>query len=296
MTSPVRILVSTDIPERLTKTFPPLKHLYVRGSFPDLSQYCCLAVVGARKFSDYGARACKELIAGLKGYPVIIISGLAMGIDSIAHQAALDADILTIAVPGSGLGDKVIYPPSKRGLAMKILERGGCLVSEYPPDREATPWMFPERNRIMAGLADAVLIVEAEQKSGTLITARIALDYNKDVFAVPGSIFSKLSEGPHFLIEQGATPIMSARHLVEALGLMWKEEEISEEITKPSLTLFEQCSPQEKKIIALLDLRPSRDELSRKLDATPQEIAMLISLLEIKGIIKEEMGIISLQI
>jgi DNA processing protein len=249
-----------------------------------LSQYKCLAVVGARRHSEYGKEACRKLIAGLKGYPVIIISGLAIGIDSIAHEAALEAELLTIAVPGSGLKEDIIYPQSKRNLSRKIVEKGGCLISEYPPDREATPWTFPERNRIMAGLADAVLIIEAEQKSGTLITARIALDYNKEVLAVPGSIFSPLSEGPHFLIGQGAVPVSSSRILAESLGLEWKEG-----------NLFSGCSEEEKELIRLIETNASRDQMAKALGKPVREISTLISLLEIKGTVKEEMGIIRLQ-
>ncbi len=291
---PIQCLLKSDIPERLARAHPPLKRLYIRGPLPDLSKHKALAVVGARKHSEYGKKACEELIRGLKEYPVVIVSGLAIGIDSIAHQAALENGLLTIAVPGSGLKEDIIYPQSKVPLARKILSRHGCLLSEYPPDQIASPWTFPERNRIMAGLADAVLIIEAELKSGTLITARIALDYNKDVLAVPGSIFSKLSQGPHFLISQGAIPVSNSRDIVEALGLLWKEEQgdAGEDIMQKDL--FEGCSPDEKALLALLPSMPSRDEIARALGKPPNEIAMLISLLEIKGMVKEELGIIRL--
>ena len=120
---------------------------------------------------------------------------LLLGIDSIAHRSALDAGLKTIAVPGSGLDDDALYPREHLQLAREIVEKGGALVSEYEPDFKATTWSFPRRNRIMAGLSKAVLVVEAERPSGTLITARLALDYGRDVFAVPGSIFSETSRG-----------------------------------------------------------------------------------------------------
>lgn len=286
---PINILSKDRIPPRLLRTHPAPKRLYIRGDLPSLNDYKCLAVVGARRYSPYGAKVCRTLIEGLSNYPVIIISGLAIGIDSIAHEAALDSGLITIAVPGSGLNEDILYPQSKRPLARKIIEGGGCLISEYAPDTRADVWTFPERNRIMAGLADAVLIIEAEQKSGTLITARIALDYNKEVFAVPGDIFSPLSKGPHFLLKQGAIPISSSRGIIEGLGLIWyeKEEPGSSEQAKDILA---GCSPEEKEIISLLPL--SRNEIIRSLERPAHHIQSTLSLLEIKGMIKEEAGII----
>lgn len=288
---PITLLSQKELPHRLLHIHPPPQNMYLCGKLPDLEHIKTLAVVGARKYSPYGMEVCKKLIAGLSGYPIIIISGLAFGIDSIAHQAALDAHLLTIAIPGSGLHEKVIYPQAKLPLAKKILESGGCLLSEYAPNASARPWYFPERNRIMAGLADAVLIIEAEKKSGTLITARLALDYNKDVFAVPGSILTSLSEGPHSLIKQGATPITCSKDIVEGLGLVWKEEQNemggnTESASVP--TLFDQCSTEEKELLALLPC--TRDEIIRSFEKSAQHVAMLVSLLELKGVVKEEFG------
>lgn len=286
---PVTILPKSEWPKRLFESFPPPKQLYIRGVLPDLDTYKCIAVVGARRHSEYGMQVCQSLIQGLAGYPILIISGLAIGIDSIAHEAALKAGLLTMALPGSGLNNDVIYPKSKFPLARRILEKGGCLLSEYPPDLIASPWTFPERNRIMAALADAVLIIEAERKSGTLITARIALDYNKDVLAVPGPITSSLTEGPHFLIKQGATPIASSRDIVEAVGLIWyeKEEEAKSQI-ESSKTLFAGCAPIEKELLALLP--STRNDLVRNRGKPPQDTYSLLTLLEIKGLIKEDAG------
>jgi len=289
---PLTLLSQKELPARLLHIHPPPQNMYLCGELPDLEHIKTLAVIGARKYSPYGMEVCKKLIAGLSGYPIIIISGLAFGIDSIAHQAALDAHLLTIAVPGSGLGEKYIYPQAKLPLAKKILESGGCLLSEYAPNASARPWYFPERNRIMAGLADAVLIIEAEKKSGTLITARLALDYNKEVFAVPGSILTSLSEGSHFLIKQGAVPITSSQDIVEGLGLVWKEEDRKEndEGAEGALipTLFDQCSTEEKELLALLPC--NRDEIIRSFEKPAQHVATLISLLELKGVVKEEFG------
>ncbi|MES3005459.1 MAG: DNA-processing protein DprA, partial [Patescibacteria group bacterium] len=131
-----------------------------------------LCVVGSRQYTSYGKELCISLIKSLAGRPVIIISGLALGIDGIAHQTALDVGLPTIAVPGSGLHPNVLYPRSHLHLAEKIIEKGGLLASEYEPQIRASPWSFPMRNRIMAGLSHAVLIIEAEENSGTLVTAR----------------------------------------------------------------------------------------------------------------------------
>lgn len=279
---PIQYIPKPLIPERLLRIHPPLRRLYTRGVLPDFNTYKSLVVIGARKHTEYGERVCRALIKGLKGYPIIIISGLALGIDSIAHEAAIENELLTVAVPGSGLHEQVIYPKSKLPLARDILRAGGCLISEYSPEEQSCPWFFPERNRIMAGLGDAVLIIEATKQSGTSITARIALDYNKDVLAVPGSIFSPLSEGPHFLLQQGAIPTSSPRDIVEALGLVWREEET------PQQNIFAHCSEQEKEILKLLP--SNKDDLTRSLGVPTKEIAMRLSLLEIKGLVKEDAG------
>jgi DNA processing protein len=241
-----------------------------------------LAVVGSRKYTTYGKEVCERLISGLHGYPITIVSGLAIGMDSIAHHAALKAGLQTIAVPGSGLSEPVLYPASNRQLAHTIVENGGGLLSKYEPDFKATIWSFPQRNRIMAGLSQAVLVVEAGIKSGTLITSKLATEYNRDVLTVPGSIFSSNSEGPHMLIRLGATPITSPKDLLEALG--FKTDEV-----KPELNTSD-CSPEELRVIKLLSEPLERNELIHALDMNISEANILLSLMEIKGLIKESMG------
>ncbi len=279
---PIQYIKKEHFPERLIRITPQLRKLYCCGTMPDFAVYKCLVVIGARKYSEYGERVCQMLIKGLRGYPIIIVSGLALGIDSIAHEAALSNNILTVSVPGSPLDEKKIYPQSKLYLARKIVEKGGCLMSEYDFDEPMGPWVFPERNRIMAGLGDAVLIIEAAHQSGTSITARLALDYNKDVLAVPGSIFSPLSEGPHYLLKQGAIPVTNSQDIIEALGLTWKEKRDEQ------LSLYENSTIEEKEILALLP--SSRDDLIRTLSKPTHEVQILISRLEIKGMIKESAG------
>jgi DNA processing protein len=227
---------------------------------------------------------CEKLIRGLAGYPIVILSGLALGIDTIAHETAIDNNILTMAIPGSGLDEKVIYPSSNKRLAEKILDCGGLLLSEYEPDFHATAWSFPRRNRLMAGLADAVLVIEAEIKSGTLITARLATDYNRDVMTVPGSIFSDTSEGPNLLLKLGATPITSSQDILEAFGLATDNNSKQAELD------LSDCSPNEIRVLQCLDIPVDRDELSRRSGLSARDLNQVLTLMELKGLIKENAG------
>ena len=272
-----------EFPKALLEIPQPPKTLYLRGELPAES-LIYLAVVGSRKFTSYGRDACEKLITGLKGYPVVIVSGLAMGIDAIAHRAALKNGLTTISFPGSGLDDKVLFPSVNLQLAKEILSSGGALVSEFEPDFKATQFSFPLRNRLMAGISKAVLIIEAEEKSGTLITARLATEYNRDVLAVPGSINSLSSKGTNRLIRQGATPITSPDDLLEALGF-----EIAKDEDKQA-KLFADCSPEEKKVLDLLREPISRDELIRQMEMPTPTAQAIISVMEIKGLIKESLG------
>lgn len=270
----------------LLKEIPdPPEKLYIRGTIPDWEQKF-LCVVGARRYTSYGKEVCEKLIAGLRGKPITIVSGLALGIDSIAHKAALAAGLNTLAIPGSGLAPEAIHPRIHRALADKIVEAGGALLSEFESNFRATFWSFPQRNRIMAGLAHAVLVVEAEKKSGTLITAKLATEYNRDVLTVPGSIFSPNAEGPHLLLRLGATPITSPSELLEALGF-----KIEAENHQAQLALaYADCSEDEKKILELLREPTARDILINKLNWPASRVNALLSILEIKGLIKESMG------
>jgi DNA processing protein len=282
----------TDFPPWLKEIPDPPKELFYRGVLPKWENYKCLTVVGARKFTSYGKEACEKLISGLAGYPIIIISGLALGIDTIAHRAAMAAGLKTIAVPGSGLADEIIYPASHLGFAREIIRSGGALLSEFPPTQRAAAWTFPKRNRIMAGLSQATLVVEAEKKSGTLITARLAAEYNRDVLTIPGSIFSLNSEGPHLLLKLGATPINQSADILEALGFRSPETPTNQVSSK--IDSYQSCSPAEIKILKLLTEPLSRDEIIRLAGGTVAEVNALLTMLEIKGLIKESMGEIHL--
>lgn len=276
-------LTPEQFPPALREIPQPPKVLYMRGVLPP-KDAIYLSVVGSRKFTSYGREVCEKLIHGLKGYPIIIVSGLALGIDSIAHAAALDAGLTTISFPGSGLDNSILHPQTNVKLAQRIVESGGCLISELQPHWKATLYSFPQRNRLMAGISKAVLIIEAEEKSGTLITARMALDYNRDVFAVPGSVFSSNSKGTNLLIRQGATPITSSEDILEALGFAVEKNQQSEK------EKYADCGKDELKIITLLREPLERDELIRISGMDISAANALLSIMEIKELIKEELG------
>jgi DNA processing protein len=281
---PIRELKKKEFPSQLLEIPQPPEKLFIRGNLPGPNTKL-LCVVGSRRYTNYGKEACEKLISGLRGYDVAIVSGLAIGIDGIAHEAAINTGLKTIAVPGSGLGVSAIHPIAHVGLAKKILDCGGCMLSEYEEDFKSTLWSFPQRNRIMAGLSCAVLIIEAEIKSGTLITSRMATDYNKDVLTVPGNIFSKTSSGPHMLIRLGATPITKPEELLEALGFKSKDS------TPRNLELeYNECSPEEKAVIKILREPMEKDELIRALDMPVGQANAVLSVMELKGLIIEKLG------
>ncbi|PIQ68952.1 MAG: DNA-protecting protein DprA [Candidatus Taylorbacteria bacterium CG11_big_fil_rev_8_21_14_0_20_46_11] len=277
-------LLPDNFPYRLKEIADPPEKLYREGTLPP-EDHKWLAVVGSRKYTNYGREVCEKLIEGLAGYPVVIVSGLALGIDALAHRSALKAGLPCVAVPGSGLDKRVLYPATNRNLANDILSAGGALLSEFEPNFHATTWGFLKRNRIMAGLSDAVLVIEAETRSGSLVTSRFATEYNRDVFTIPGSIFSSSSSGPHMLLRLGATPITSPDDLISALGF-----EKAGEKKKQSALLYDSCSPEEKRVIDALHSPLERDELITILDLSVSEANTLLSLMELKGLIKESSG------
>lgn len=283
----IRELKQEHFPLLLREIPDPPKRLFAAGELPGPDTKH-LSVVGSRKYTEYGRAAVEKLVGGLRGYDICIVSGLALGIDALAHRAALNAGLKTIAVPGSGLDPKVLYPRSHLRLAEEIVEAGGALLSEFEPGLAAATWTFPQRNRIMAGLSHAVLVIEAEIKSGTLITSKLATEYNRDVLTVPGSIFSSTSEGPHMLIKLGATPVTNSEDILRALGFSI-DAEFSESRTQKLFDL----SPDEEKVVVLLRTPIPRDELLAALaplGINTTRANVLLSTMEIKGIIAESMG------
>lgn len=281
-THQIREISFENFPELLKEINDPPKSLRLRGELPKEGNKL-LAIVGSRKYSGYGRDACESLIAGLAGYPITIVSGLALGIDSIAHRAALKNGLQTIAIPGSGLSPRAIHPQAHSDLADEIVESGGGLLSEYPDNMKSTIWSFPQRNRIMAGMCHATIVIEAQTKSGTLITSRLATEYNREVGAVPGPITSPSSDGPHMLIRLGAALIRNSDDILELLGLKNKNE-------NQSLIDINDLTDEEQIFIKILETPIPRDELIRKGKMDVSKSNAVLSLLEIKGLIVEELG------
>ena len=281
MDYPIRQLDRNKFPSLLSEIPDPPQKLFVRGTLPaDTMKFLC--IVGSRKYSSYGKDVCEKLITGLAGFDIVIVSGLALGIDSVAHRAALSSNLQTIAIPGSGLNDTVLYPSAHRGLAHQILSQGGALLSEFDPDFRATPYSFPQRNRVMAGISHATLIIEATNKSGTLITARLATEYNRDVLTVPASIFAPQSYGPHMLIRLGATPIRNSDDILLALGIETSKKQKSINVKK--------LTEPERYVIELLEAPIARDELIHRLKISTSDANVLLSAMELKGLVEEHLG------
>lgn len=265
----------------LAQIADPPKQLYCRGNLELLNSEC-IAVVGTRKLTPYGKESAQYITRGLATAGFTIVSGLAMGIDAVAHQATLDAGGRTIAVLGGGVSDKNIGPRTNFPLAQNILKNNGLLVSEYSDQQSIRAFNFAVRDRIISGLSKGVVIIEADRDSGSLITAKCALDQNRDVFAVPGNIFSNKSAGSNDLIKSGAKLIASARDITDEYGY--------------NLNLFDKNRPNistrnpvHKSIIDILEDKgeSSVDEIINYLTSTStSDILSSLSVLEINGLIK----------
>ena len=263
-------------PELLKEINDPPHTLFIRGKLPNPNSPT-LAVVGTRKFTPYGKLTCEEIVTPLAGQGIIIVSGLAFGIDAIAHQTTLDNDGITIAVLGGGVDKKTIAPSSHLKLAEEIIAKGGAVISEYPPGFAPTLYSFPARNRIVAGLSLGTLVIEAPLTSGALITAKCALDYNREVFAVPHSLNSPTGIGPNNLRKMGAKLITQASDIIESLSLTGLGEIINNKQTLPS-------TPTEARILEFLSKEPQHIDLiikSSGLDS-PTVNSTLV-LMEMKG-------------
>ncbi len=281
--SSIQELESSLWPSLLSEMTDPPKKLFIRGTLPDPSIYRYLCVVGSRKFSDYGKTVCEKLIAGLAGHAIVIVSGLALGIDAIAHRAALDAGLLTVSFPGSGLADGAIYPQSNYHLAHDILDSGGALLAEYVDGGAPGSWHFPRRNRIMAGISHATLIIEAGQKSGTLITASLALSYDRSVLVVPGPLFSPNHQGSNKLLRDGAQIVTSSNDILEALNLTPSFE-------APVQLSLDNLSTNERTILGALNPSLSFDDLVHVTGIPTSEVSITVSMMELKGIVTHRLG------
>lgn len=206
-----------NYPNLLKQIKNPPKVLYYIGELKETED--CIAIVGTRRFSSYGKQVAIEIAGDLAEAGLTIVSGLAPGIDTFCHEATVERKKRTIAVLGTGLDKKSIYPQSNLKLAEKIVENGGCLISEYEPRTSGAKFTFPQRNRIVSGLSLGVVVIEAKEKSGSLITAECAKIQNRKIFAVPGQIYSSNSKGPHKLIKEGAQLVENANNVLAGLNL-----------------------------------------------------------------------------
>jgi DNA processing protein len=266
----VNYLRRRELPLLLRAIHDPPERLYLRGDGdPELLSRPAVAIVGARACSAYGRQVGRMLGRELAAAGVVVVSGMARGIDGEAHRGALEADGLTVAVLGCGIDRD--YPAAHAGLARAIAERS-LLVSEYEPGIEPLPFRFPARNRIVAGLCAATIVVEARERSGALITADFALEEGREVFAVPGEITSSLSAGTNALLRLGATPLTAVTDVLESFGIEAPHEQ---KATHPLLQL----------------LPASADELVRATGLDAREVVATLSELELSGLVAEGEGI-----
>lgn len=299
MSSPSTIIsyeefASHPLLSRLLQLHTIPKKIHIRGTLPEVTidMYGratprILTIVGSRRNTPYGRRALETLITSLAHEDVIIISGLALGLDGLAHRTALTHKLITIAVPGSGLDPKVLYPHAHLTLAGEITSHGGALLSELDDDTTASPWTFPLRNRIMAALCDALLVIEAEEKSGTLITARLALELGRDIGAIPGEIFSSHALGTNTLIKEGAYPIASASDLFALLHL---SESVDTQSTKRDIKNSPLLNDDEKILMELICGSIDKDTLYLQSKLDFSKFLAVFSTLEINGYIEETFG------
>lgn len=262
-----------NYPKLLKEIKNPPEILYYKGSLPQVESNC-FAIVGARRCSDYEKQVALEITGDLADTGLTIVSGLAPGIDTFCHKAVIERKKRTIAVLGTGIDEKSIYPKENIKLAQKIIENGGCLISEYPPGTRGTHFTFPQRNRIISGLSLGVLIIEAKQKSGALITAEYAKKQNRKIFAIPGPIHSLNSRGPNYLIKNGAKLVGGADDILKELKLPLKikSEEVSGE------------NPEENLILDILKEEVlDVDKIIEKTKLSASLVASNLAILEIKG-------------
>lgn len=281
-TQGIKILTWQDeaYPQRLKEIDQPPPVLYIRGGYlPD--DLFAVAIVGTRRVTPYGRQITEELASFLAANGLTVISGLARGVDAIAHQTALKAGGRTIAVLGSGV-DK-IYPPEHRGLAEQMMERG-AIISDYAPGTPPEASNFPPRNRIISGLSLAVVVVEAGETSGALITAEFAAEQGREVFAVPGSILAPQSKGTNKLIQKGALPLLSVNDLMQALDVTRVGEQKAARKIMPSDAV-------EAKLLTVLTNEPMQiDEIRNQAELPIEKVSAALALMELKGMVRQVGG------
>jgi len=278
---------NAGFPTLLKHIHNPPKGLYIRGEIPG-DDSPRVAIIGSRACSEYGISAAAMLSRGLAESGVVIVSGMARGIDAAAHRAAIEAGGKTIAVLGCGVD--ICYPPEHDKL-MEQITQNGCVISEYELGTKPQRYYFPARNRIISGLCHAVIVVEATEKSGTSVTANHALDQGREVFAVPGSVFSKVSRGTNNMLKQGAIPATCAEDVLHELKLASWHNTIHEKNSDEKINL----APNEKLVYDCLGLDKNFagvhiDEIINKSNLPAQEVQYILMKLEIAGHVKRLPG------
>ena len=268
---------SLDYPQRLKEIhdYPPV--IYIRGTLLPEDE-CCIAVVGTRRPSAYGRQVAEEIVSDLSRNGITIVSGLAKGIDSVAHHSALEAGGRSIAIFGCGLD--IVYPSENAELARRIMQRG-ALISEYPLGTRPKADNFPRRNRIMSGLSLGVLVVEAGDTSGAIITAHLAVEQNREVFAIPGSVLSPASRGTNHLIQEGAKLVRDYTDILEELNLTTVARQIEMREVLPS-------SDTEQLLMKQLGAEPTHiDEVCHSSGLPVSTVSSTLAMMELKGLVKQ---------
>ncbi len=271
-------ILDEGYPTLLRQISDPPFLLYIRGDASVLKN-SCFGVVGTRNISEYGKRVTPHITMDLARAGFTIASGLAAGVDTLAHQAALNAGQKTIAVLGCGIDDDTIFPVQNLTLARKIVDSGGTVISEYAPEAHGTKFSFPQRNRVISGLSKGVLVVEADMISGAIITAKSALDQNRDVFAIPGNIFAKTSEGTNNIIKKGAKLVTCSDDILEDYGLE------SKKVTKEKIKGADEF---EVRILEVLSDQPvTASEVVRLTGLEPSRVNATLMIMELNKKIKD---------
>ncbi|RLC44615.1 MAG: DNA-protecting protein DprA [Candidatus Coatesbacteria bacterium] len=277
---------SPDYPENLRHIADPPQLLYVKGRLEPQDSFA-IAIVGTRTVTHYGRQTAKTLGADLASMGITVVSGLARGVDASAHMGALTGKGRTIAVLGSGHGK--MYPAEHASLAEEIA-RAGAVISELRTDTEPMPGNFPVRNRIISGLSLGTVVVEAGKRSGALITARLALEHGREVFAVPGNINAEMSAGPNLLIQQGAKPVLSASDIIAEIAPELKGM-MKEGTVKQAAEAKLKLTPEERKVYEMLTQEPQHiDEIILSTALPTPTVSTTLFNLEIKGLAKEMPG------
>lgn len=280
-------------PELLKEIPVPPFLLYYRGSLENLygKDKNRLAIVGSREYSSYGEKTIKEFCSDLIENGIEVISGLALGIDTLAHRGTIDSKGITIAVLGTGVNSAGIYPYANRRLAEEIITKGGVIISEFPPNTKPLPQNFPQRNRIISGLAQATLVIEAKEKSGSLITADFALNQNREVLAIPGNIFAKFSEGTNNLIKSGAKVVTKVEDILEVFRLEGDKILKRKKLEKQKIILNNKIEKIIYDLLKRANVRAEKitvDEIAQTSKLDTSVINSTLSILELRGIAKSD--------